>query len=122
MYGRRILVIDDDPLLLKMVDDILSAEGAEVYTTSDGRVGLQQFYACQPHLVLLDTTMPGLEGWGTCQLFCSISDVPIILLTSGDETNHVFRGLDCGAIEHVHKPFTPAVLVAQARAALRRTP
>lgn len=119
MDGQRILVIDDDPDLVALLDGAFTKEGAQVYTAYNGREGLRQFYAHRPHLVILDLTMPVLDGWQTLSRIRDLSDVPVILLTVQGSDDNIVRGLDAGAIDYVAKPFSVRVLVARAQAALR---
>lgn len=120
MHGRRILVIDDDRYVCKLVVDIFCQEGAQVYAAGNGAEGLRQFYLCRPHLIILDIMMPDMDGWELCNILSHFSDVPIIFLTALDGANNIVRGLECGALDYVSKPFSPKVLVARARAALRQ--
>jgi two-component system KDP operon response regulator KdpE len=112
-------VIDDDPEMVELVRLVFTREGAEVYAAAGGRDGICQFGACQPDLVLLDIMMPDLDGWETCRLLRGFTDVPIIFLTALGREQEVVRGLDCGAMDYVTKPFSASVLLARARAALR---
>jgi two-component system KDP operon response regulator KdpE len=119
MRGKRILIIDDDAEMLALLKLVFSGAGAVVYTALDGREGVGQCSVCRPDLVLLDVLMPVLDGWETCRLIRRLSDVPIIFLTAMARENDIVRGLDCGAVDYVTKPFSPRVLLARARAALR---
>jgi two-component system KDP operon response regulator KdpE len=87
---------------------------------TDGQEGLGQFGACRPDLVLLDIMMPMLDGWRTCAELVRLSDVPIIFMTVLGREDDIVRGLDCGAVDYVTKPFSPKVLLARSRAALRQ--
>jgi DNA-binding response OmpR family regulator len=120
LQGKRILAIDDDPDLLWLINLAFSRAGAQVYTAADGQEGLRQFYAHRPHLVILDVMMPLLNGWHVCGRIRQVCDVPIIMLTVLKEDSDVVRGLDLGADDYVPKPFSMNVLLARARAALRR--
>jgi two-component system KDP operon response regulator KdpE len=113
-------VIDDDPDVVELVRIIFAREGAEVYAAVDGREGVYQVGANRPDLVLMDVLMPELNGWETCRLLKRFSDVPIVFLTALHRERDVVRGLDYGAVDYVTKPFTARVLLARARAALRR--
>ena len=115
------LVIDDDSNLLRLLAYTFSSIGAVVYTAESGEEGLRQFYAQQPDLIILDVKMPEMDGWEVCARIRQLSDVPIIFLTALARDEDIVRGLDCGAIDYVTKPFRPKVLVARAQAALRRT-
>jgi two-component system response regulator VicR len=103
-----------------LLTHIFSKAGAQVFTAKDGQEGLRQFQRCQPHLVILDIMMPGMDGWETCPLFRHLSDTPVIFLTALARESDLVRGLGLGAVDYVTKPFTPSVLLARARAALRQ--
>lgn len=120
MQGKRILVVDDDAHIRELTADIFAKSGGQVYSASDGNEGLRQFYVHRPHLVILDILMPNLDGWQVCTQIRQLSDVPIIMLTALGQDEHTIRGLDCGAVDYVTKPFSPKVLAARARAALRQ--
>jgi two-component system KDP operon response regulator KdpE len=121
MQGKIILVIDDDPEMLRLLEHIFSREGAQVCTAAGGQEGLRQFYNYPPHLVVLDVMMPEMDGWQVCARVRQMSDVPIIFLTALNAEAEIIHGLDTGAVDYVTKPFSPHVLVARARAALRQT-
>lgn len=121
MQGTRILVIDDDISLCQTIKYTFSRVGADVITATDGRDGLQQFYRYRPDLVLLDVRMPGIDGWEACRQIRLMSSVPIIMLTTLHKDEEIVRGLDLGADDFVTKPFSREVLLARARALLRRT-
>jgi DNA-binding response OmpR family regulator len=120
VQGKRILVVDDDPLVLRMVEHTLSQHGAQMFTAADGLEGLAQFYVNQPDLIILDVMMPGIDGWRICARLRRLSDVPILMLTALGADTHIVRGLKCGADDYVAKPFTDEVLVARVEALLRR--
>jgi two-component system KDP operon response regulator KdpE len=117
--GKRVLIIDDDPEMVELVRLVFAREGAEVYAAADGREGICRYGECRPDLILLDVMMPRLDGWKTCRLLREFTDVPIIFLTALSREQEVVRGLDCGAVDYVTKPFSPQVLLARARVALR---
>jgi DNA-binding response OmpR family regulator len=120
MQGKQILVIDDDPHVLRMVKLILSNEGAQIHTAPNGMEGLTQFYAHRPDLVILDVMMPETDGWGTCSRLRQFSDVPILMLSALGGDGHIVRGLKCGADDYINKPFADDVLIARVEALLRR--
>jgi DNA-binding response OmpR family regulator len=120
MQGRKILAIDDEPEMVNLLDLIFTKAGAQVYTALNARDGFRQFHAYQPDLVLLDVMMPGMNGWQVCAYLRQLSDVPIIMLTALGTDQDVTRGLDGGADDFVTKPVSPEVLLAHARAVLRR--
>ena len=119
LKGKKILVIDNDPETLRLVEFSFSGAEARVFKASTGQEGLRQFYAKQPDLVILDITMPKMDGWEVCRRIHQISSIPIIILTELGGEENIVRGLDCGAVDYVTKPFSPKVLVARAQAALR---
>jgi len=119
--GKTILVIDDDRNLLRLVEHTFSRTGALLDTAETGEEGLRRFYARQPDLVILDVMMPEMDGWQVCSRIREVSDVPIVFLTALGKAVEIIRGLDCGAVDYVTKPFSPDILVARIRAALRRT-
>lgn len=120
MRGKRILVIDDDPHVLRMVKLTLSKQGAEIHTACNGMEGLSQFYAWRPNLIILDVMMPDIDGWDICARLRQISGVPILMLSALGGDGHIVRGLKCGADDYMGKPFTDDVLIARVEALLRR--
>ena len=120
MQGKKILVIDEDPLVLRVVGLALSEQEAQIYTAANGMEGLAQFYAHRPDLVILDVMMPGIDNWDICTRLRHVSDVPILMLSAMGGDSHIVRGLKCGADDYVTKPFTVEVLVARVEALLRR--
>jgi two-component system KDP operon response regulator KdpE len=121
MQDRKILIIDDDPEILELLDMLLSRAGARVVTAVSSAEGLRQFYAFRPDLVVLDLMMPQMSGWDVCGRLRELSDVPIMMLTALTDTREMTRGLECGADDYVTKPFTSQVLLARIRALLRRS-
>ena len=120
MKDKTILVIDDDTLLLRLMEQVFSREGARVYTAHRGQEGLRLLHAHRPHLVLLDVMMPDMNGWEVCASIRQQSDVPIIFLTALGREDDIVRGLEDGAVDFVSKPASPKILLARARAALRQ--
>ncbi len=120
MRGKKILVVDDDIHISGLVKATFTAEGAEVFLAADGAEGLRQFYTHRPDLVIIDLMMPELDGWEASQRMLDMAEVPIIMLTSLQDDDSVVRGLEHGAIDYVTKPFSPRVLAARARTALRQ--
>src|SRR5947199_6831438 len=120
MSGARILVVDDDPDIRALVVELLERAGHKVDQAPDGRSGLRALHATPPDLVLLDVSMPDLDGWQTLERIRDLTDVPVLMLTArGDELERV-RGLQGGADDYVVKPFGRQELVARVQALLRR--
>jgi two-component system KDP operon response regulator KdpE len=113
-------MIDDDVDVVELVRLVFEREGAAVYSAADGREGICQFGVCRPDLILLDVMMPEMDGWETCRFFREFTDVPIIFLSALGREQDVVRGLDCGAVDYVTKPFSAPILLARVRAAMRR--
>ncbi len=118
--SAKILVIDDDTILSELVSYILKAEGYAVIAASDGMDGVHKYAHEKPDLVLLDVTMPKMDGFEVCQRIRQIGDTPIIMLTGQGNEEHMVRGLDLGADDYVIKPFQLKPLMARVRANLRR--
>lgn len=120
LQNAKILVIDDDPEILELLELFLSRAGAQTFTARNAQDGLRQFYECRPDLVILDLMMPGMDGWEVCERLRQLADVPIMMLTALSSSQDMVRGLDCGADDYVAKPFEKQVLLARVRALLRR--
>lgn len=116
-----ILAVDDDPRILRLVRVNLERAGFNVSTASSGPAALDQLTAEPPDAVVLDVTMPGIDGFILTQRIREISNVPIIMLTAMGEQAHKVRGLEIGADDYLTKPFDPDELVARIRALLRRS-
>jgi two-component system response regulator MprA len=117
----RILVVDDDQKLLKMLSRTLQYEGFEVATATDGREALRKVEEWQPDLIVLDWLMPGLDGIGVVErLRAARDDTMVLMLTARDAIENRVEGLESGADDYLVKPFAPAELLARVRALLRR--
>jgi two-component system KDP operon response regulator KdpE len=116
----RILVVDDTPANVRMLQTRLAREGYEVVTAGDGEEALAAARTHRPDLILLDIMMPEMDGWLVCQRLREISDVPIIFTTALGAERDVVRGLEMGADDYLIKPFGPKELVARIQAVLRR--
>src|SRR5213595_553404 len=120
MNGARILVIDDDADIRGLVAELLGRAGLQVEGAPDGRVGLRAFHRSPPDLVVLDVSMPELDGWQTLERIRDLSDVPVLMLTARGEELERVRGLQAGADDYVTKPFGRQELLARVEALLRR--
>ena len=118
--ATRVLLVDDDPKIISLLKRGLAYEGFEVYTAPDGEAGLIAAKTYQPHLVLLDITMPGVDGFEVCRRLRLLDDIAIIMLTARDEVADKVNALGLGADDYVPKPFSFDELVARIRAVLRR--
>ena len=120
MSEPRILVVDDDDDIRGLVRTLLERTGAEVKEAGNGRDGLREFHAWRPDLVVLDVSMPEMDGWNVLERIRDMSEVPVLMLTArGDELERV-RGLQAGADDYVVKPFGKQELVARVQALIRR--
>lgn len=115
-----ILVVDDEPRYLRLLEANLRTEGYEVLTAKDGDMALDIFSSNPVNLVMLDIMLPTLDGFAVCQRIREFSKVPIIMLTAKGEEHDRVRGLDVGADDYLVKPFSVTELLARVRAVLRR--
>ena len=118
--ATRILIVDDEPRYLRLLEANLRTEGYEVATAQDGMQALEVFSTNPIDLVLLDVMMPRLDGFGATQRLREFTNVPIVILTARGEEQDRVRGLDLGADDYLIKPFSATELLARVRAVLRR--
>jgi DNA-binding response OmpR family regulator len=119
--AARVLVIDDDADIRALVAELLGRAGLVVDQAPDGRAGLRALHQTPPDAIVLDVSMPDLDGWETLERIRDLSDVPVLMLTArGAELERV-RGLQAGADDYVVKPFGRQELVARVQALLRRS-
>jgi OmpR family response regulator RpaB len=118
---EKVLVVDDEASIRRILDTRLSMIGYTVITASDGEEALSLFRKEAPNLVILDLMMPKLDGYGVCQEIRKTSDVPIIMLTALCDVADRITGLELGADDYVTKPFSPKELEARIRSLLRRS-
>lgn len=121
-YGK-ILVVEDNPDILELVAYNLEAQGYEVNRAMTGENGLAQVASQNPDLVVLDVMLPGIDGLDVCRKLKqneATRSIPVILLTARSEDSDIISGLELGADDYITKPFSPKVLIARVRAALRR--
>lgn len=118
----KILVVDDESRMRKLVRDFLVKQDYEVIEAADGNEAIDKFYSEKDiNLVVLDVMMPGMDGWGVCQEIRKSSRVPIIMLTARSDEHDELLGFELGVDEYITKPFSPKILVARIEAILRRT-
>lgn len=117
---NRILMIDDDKNICRLVSIYLQNEGYEVTTVNDGADGVKAFEDGNYDLVLLDIMLPSLDGWDVCREIRKTSEIPIIMLTAKGEVFDKVLGLEMGADDYLVKPFDPKELVARVKAVVRR--
>ena len=116
----QVLVVDDDDDLRGMVAKLLVRAGMHTVEAADGNEGLRKFFASRPDLVVLDVSMPGMDGFEVLQRIRDLSDVPVLLLTARGVEMEKVRGLQAGADDYVTKPFGRQELVARVEVLLRR--
>jgi len=118
----KILVVDDESRMRKLVRDFLTKSGFEVLEAADGIEAINVFDANQDiALVILDVMMPGKDGLQVCREIRQTSQIPVIMLTAKSDEQTELKGFDLGADEYISKPFSPRILVARVEAILRRT-
>jgi DNA-binding response OmpR family regulator len=117
----RILVVDDEPKISKMISDYLEAVGFDVESAENGIQALSRLEETSPDLMVLDVMMPGIDGFDVVRRIREISDLPVILLTARAAENDKLVGLELGADDYLTKPFSMKELAARIRAVLRRS-
>ena len=122
MERLKIMVVDDESRMRKLVRDFLVKQDFDVIEAEDGEDALNKFYAQKDiALIILDVMMPKINGWEVCREIRENSKVPIIMLTAKGEESDELQGFGMGADEYISKPFSPKILVARVEAILRRT-
>jgi len=124
MAKETILVVEDDPDIVELLEYSLEREGYTVLAASDGEKGLSEARRRKPALVLLDLMLPGLDGLSICRALKedgATKDIPVMMLTAKGEESDVVVGLEFGADDYVRKPFSPRELIARIRAVMRRS-
>ena len=122
MEPLKILVVDDETRIRKLVSDFLRKSGYQVIEAADGSAALDIYFEQQDiALVILDVMMPKVDGWQVCRELRAYSKVPIIMLTAKSEERDELLGFELGVDEYITKPFSPKILVARVEAILRRT-
>jgi len=121
--GRKILVIEDEPAILRVIGQILSLRGYRVIEAVDGNEGLERSLSEKPDLILLDVMMPGMSGFEVCRILredMATAMTPVIMLTVKSHTQDRIKGMECGADDYIVKPFDADELLVRIEAALRR--
>lgn len=122
MAAKKILVVDDEMLIRKLVKDFLKKEGYEILEAGDGKKALDIFLENEDiSLIILDVMMPEYDGWTVCREVRKVSKVPVIMLTARSEEFDELYGFELGVDEYITKPFSPNILVARVNAVLRRS-
>lgn len=118
----KVLVVDDETRMRKLVKDFLSVKGFLVVEAENGEQALEMFFAQKDiALVILDVMMPKMDGWEVCKTIRQYSQVPVMMLTARGEERDELQGFKLGVDEYVSKPFSPKILVARVEALLRRS-
>lgn len=122
MDGLKILVVDDESRMRKLVRDFLSVKGFQVVEAEDGEQAVEIYFQQKDiALIILDVMMPKMDGWEVCKTIREYSQVPIIMLTARGEERDELQGFKLGVDEYISKPFSPKILVARVEAILRRS-
>ncbi|OGT26425.1 MAG: DNA-binding response regulator [Gammaproteobacteria bacterium RBG_16_66_13] len=119
--ARRILVVDDDPRLVRLVREVLTAAGHEILVENSGERAIQAIAVEQPDLVLLDIMLKDMDGYKVARRTREFSDVPVIMLTAKVTETDMLAGFEAGADDYITKPFNSKELLARVRAVLKRT-
>lgn len=118
----KVLVVDDEARMRKLVRDFLTVKGFQVVEAGDGEEAIDIFFEQKDiALILLDVMMPKMDGWEVCRTIRKYSQVPIIMLTARGEEQDELQGFSLGVDEYISKPFSPKILVARVEAILRRS-
>ncbi len=116
----RVLIVDDEPRILKFLDLKLKNSGYDVLSANNGQEALAQLQAQEPDLLVLDVVMPGMDGFETLKQVRSVSSIPVIILSAREANTDKIKGLKLGADDYLAKPFNPDELVARIEAVRRR--
>ncbi|MDD4371005.1 MAG: response regulator transcription factor [Anaerostipes sp.] len=122
MNEFKVLVVDDESRMRKLIKDFLNKSGYQVLEAADGEEAVDTFFSTKGiDLLVLDVMMPKMDGWEVVKEIRKVSEVPIIMLTAKDQEQDELQGFDLGVDEYISKPFSPKILVARIEAILRRT-
>ena len=118
---KTVLTIDDDTAITELLAMLLRTHGYEVKTVNSGEEGVEAIKKYNPHVVILDLMMPGLDGWQVCKTVREFSNVPIVILSALDDPAMIASALDAGADDYLIKPVSSSILVAHLNRLIRRT-
>lgn len=119
--NEKIMIVDDEPRVVRLVSEIMSAVGYQVLAAASGEPAIEMVALEQPALILLDIRLPhNLDGYQVCQRIREFSDVPVIMLTAKAQEADILRGFDVGADDYLTKPFSAKELIARVKAVLKR--
>ena len=122
MDSLKIMVVDDEARMRKLVKDFLTVKGFQVVEAENGEQAVDLFFQQKDiDLIILDVMMPRMDGWEVCRTIRQYSQVPIIMLTARGEERDELQGFKLGVDEYISKPFSPKILVARVEAILRRS-
>ncbi|AFL99217.1 MULTISPECIES: response regulator transcription factor [Desulfitobacterium] len=117
----KVLVVDDEPKILKIIEHSLRREGYDVITALDGSQAIEQFHRQEPELIILDLMLPHVDGFQVCRTVRETSSIPIIILSVRNEELDKILGFNLGVDDYLAKPFSPVELCLRVKAVLRRT-
>ena len=121
MNRIKILIVDDESRMRKLIKDFLSREGYQILEAADGLEAMDLFYEHKDvALIILDVMMPRMDGWEVCREVRQNSNIPIMMLTARSEERDELRGFELGVDEYISKPFSPKILVARVNALMKR--
>jgi DNA-binding response OmpR family regulator len=120
MLGKKILLIDDDADFLKLTSLIFKESGAQAFTARDGLDGMSKLFTLRPDLIILDIMMPDVDGFQICERIRQFSNTPLIMLSALGQDQLMLQGLEAGADDFLSKPINPEILLARAKAVMRR--
>ena len=116
----KILIVDDDKNICELLRLYINKENFETFIANDGITAIEKFKTENPHLILLDIMLPGMDGWQVCREIRKISDCPVVMLTAKGEVFDKVLGLELGADDYIVKPFETKEVIARIKAVLRR--
>ena len=117
---KKILIIEDEIDLIKVLKDTFEKENFQVFCAEDGEEGIEKFYEKNPDLILLDINMPKKNGWEVCKEVREQSNIPIVMMTARDSEIDELKGLNIGADDYITKPFNTEEFLARVDSLIRR--